>query len=208
MFGIGGFELFIILIFGFLIFGPEKLPEVARTVGKGIARFREAQADMNETLGNEKIFDPDNPDEPFKDPIEALDKLAARQEEKRKAKESADSSASSTSSATSGQGKASGVSSQTSSSAAQSEDASGSDEARQESFTERKARYERERAARKAAEAAKASKPAEPAQAAEPTEPAQPAQPASEAPASSANVPATDVVADASIPDATSGGEA
>ena len=87
MFGIGGFELFIILIFGFLIFGPDKLPEIARTVGKGIARFREAQKDMNDALGNEKIFDPNNPDEPFKDPIEALDRLAQHQEEKRKEKE-------------------------------------------------------------------------------------------------------------------------
>ena len=83
MFGIGGFELFIILVFGFLIFGPDKLPEIAKTVGKGIARFRSAQQEMNETLGNEKIFDPNNPDEPFKDPIEVLDRIAQKQEEKK-----------------------------------------------------------------------------------------------------------------------------
>ena len=94
MFGIGGFELFIILIFAFLIFGPEKLPEIGRTVGRAIAKFREAQQDMNETLGSDKIFDPNNPDEPFKDPIEALDKLAKHQEEKKAAKESQKSSAS------------------------------------------------------------------------------------------------------------------
>lgn len=124
MFGIGGFELFIILIFGFLIFGPDKLPEIAKTVGRGIARFREAQQEMNETLGADKIFDPDNPDEPFKDPTVVLDKIAQKQEEKKAAREAEEKAA-----------------------AAEAEG-----EAKQESFSERKARYERERAARKAAE--------------------------------------------------------
>ena len=35
VFGIGGTELFLILLFGFLIFGPDKLPAIAKTVGKG-----------------------------------------------------------------------------------------------------------------------------------------------------------------------------
>ena len=76
MFGIGGFELFIILIFGFLIFGPDKLPDIAKTVGKGIARFREAQQEVNEAIGDEKLIDFDNPDQPIKDPMEALDRIA------------------------------------------------------------------------------------------------------------------------------------
>ncbi|MEF2672829.1 twin-arginine translocase TatA/TatE family subunit, partial [Adlercreutzia sp.] len=42
MFGIGGFELFLILLFGFLIFGPDKLPAMAKTLGKAIAKFRNA----------------------------------------------------------------------------------------------------------------------------------------------------------------------
>ena len=82
MFGIGGFELFIILVFGFIIFGPEKLPEIARTVGKAIARFRQAQDEMNDVIKATDLYDP-NSDEPFKDPMEALDKLAKHQEEKR-----------------------------------------------------------------------------------------------------------------------------
>lgn len=149
MFGIGGFELFIILIFGFLIFGPDKLPEIARTVGKGIARFREAQKDMNDALGNEKIFDPNNPDEPFKDPIEALDKLAQHQEEKRKEKEGgASAKAASEKAAPAQTAPVAGVAG-----AGDEGQAAEDDSPRQESFTERKARYERERAARKAAEA-------------------------------------------------------
>lgn len=150
MFGIGGFELFIILIFAFLIFGPEKLPEIGRTVGRAIAKFREAQQDMNETLGSDKIFDPNNPDEPFKDPIEALDKLAKRQEEKQREKEKAASDAKAAKDRL----------------AEESADAGEGEAPRQESFTERKARYERERAARKAAEA----KAAEPAASAAPAE--------------------------------------
>ena len=152
MFGIGGFELFIILIFAFLIFGPEKLPEIGRTVGRAIAKFREAQQDMNETLGSDKIFDPNNPDEPFKDPIEALDKLAKRQEEKQREKEK--------------EKAASDAKAVKDRPAEESADASEGEAPRQESFTERKARYERERAARKAAEA----KAAEPAASAAPAE--------------------------------------
>ena len=136
MFGIGGFELFIILIFGFLIFGPDKLPEIAKTVGKGIARFREAQQEMNDTLGGEKIFDPNNPDEPFKDPVEVLDRIAQKQENKKAGTASAGTAAA--------PAQAAPAASAASGQAAES---------KQESFTERKARYERERAARKAAEA-------------------------------------------------------
>ena len=84
MFGIGGFELFIILVFAFLIFGPDKLPEVAKTVGKAIARFRSAQEEMNSVIKSTDIFDPNDPEQPFKDPVEALDKLAKHQEEKQK----------------------------------------------------------------------------------------------------------------------------
>ena len=42
MFGIGGFELFIILLFGFLLFGPDKLPEMAKTLGSALRKFKQA----------------------------------------------------------------------------------------------------------------------------------------------------------------------
>ena len=142
MFGIGGFELFIILIFGFLIFGPDKLPDIAKTVGKGIARFRQAQDEMTETLGGETLFDPNNPDEPFKDPVEVLDKIAKKQEEKKAAQEK---------SQVKSQDTPKGAESDASDKADGEND--GEEPRRAETFTERKARYERERAARKAAEA-------------------------------------------------------
>ena len=159
MFGIGGFELFIILIFGFLIFGPEKLPEIARIVGKGIARFKQAQDEVNGVIKSTDIYDP-NSDEPFKDPMEALDKLAAHQEEKRAAAKKAASRPSSAASAPSAGAVAAkaqepntaAVSGEAQQPASERQDAAGEAPARQESFTERKARYERERAARKAAE--------------------------------------------------------
>lgn len=59
MFGIGGFELFLILLFGFLIFGPDKLPAMAKTIGKAIAKFRNAQEEMSGVLKGEMVFDKD-----------------------------------------------------------------------------------------------------------------------------------------------------
>jgi TatA/E family protein of Tat protein translocase len=62
--GIGGNELIIILIFAFLIFGPDKLPDIARTIGRAIAKFRDAQNEVNEVIRQE-VYDPatdkDNP---------------------------------------------------------------------------------------------------------------------------------------------------
>ena len=51
--GIGGNELLIILIFAFLIFGPDKLPQIARTLGRAIARFRDAQNEVTQVIRSE-----------------------------------------------------------------------------------------------------------------------------------------------------------
>lgn len=55
MFGIGGFELFIILLFGFLVFGPDKLPEMARTLGAALRKFKQAQAEMEAVIKDEVL---------------------------------------------------------------------------------------------------------------------------------------------------------
>lgn len=105
MFGIGGFELFIILLFGFLIFGPDKLPEMAKTLGAALRKFKQAQAEMESVIKGE-VLDVDGS----------------------QAKKS--SSAASSASAK----------------------AKPAPTATQESFAERKARYDKERAERKARE--------------------------------------------------------
>lgn len=53
MFGIGGFEFLLILLFAFLVFGPDKLPEIARTAGELIARFRQAKEEMDTVVRSE-----------------------------------------------------------------------------------------------------------------------------------------------------------
>ncbi len=108
MFGIGANELVLILLFGFLIFGPDKLPAMAKTIGQAIAKFRSAQDEMNKVIKNE-VFDP-TAEDPFKNPLDAASKIekATKKEDK------------------------------------------------QESFTERKARYDKQRAAKKRAEERKA----------------------------------------------------
>lgn len=59
MLGIGGTELVIILVFGFLIFGPDKLPSMGRTIGRALRQFRQAQEQMNKMVQTE-IYDPLN----------------------------------------------------------------------------------------------------------------------------------------------------
>ena len=110
MFGLGANELILILLFGFIIFGPDKLPAMAKTIGKAVAKFRTAQAEMSNVIKNE-VYDPDS-DDPFKNPLDALSQI-----ENKVTKED--------------QG---------------------------ESFTDRKARYDKQREAKKAAEERRAKR--------------------------------------------------
>ena len=54
MFGsIGGPELLVIFVIALLIFGPRKLSELGRTLGKGVAEFRKAASELRDTLDTE-----------------------------------------------------------------------------------------------------------------------------------------------------------
>ena len=59
MFGIGETEFALILIFGFLLFGPDKLPGMGRTIGRGLRQFREAQEGLTKVVKAE-VIDPIN----------------------------------------------------------------------------------------------------------------------------------------------------
>lgn len=54
MFGPLGFpEMLFIVVLALLIFGPKRLPEVGRTIGKGMAQFRKATSDLRRTIETE-----------------------------------------------------------------------------------------------------------------------------------------------------------
>ena len=57
MFGIGAGEFVVILIVGLIVFGPGKLPELGRALGKALREFRKAQAALSATL-NEPLDEP------------------------------------------------------------------------------------------------------------------------------------------------------
>src|SRR5947209_2089744 len=52
--GFGGIgEMIFILMLGLLLFGPKKLPEIARQVGKVLGEFRKASAEFQAQLNDE-----------------------------------------------------------------------------------------------------------------------------------------------------------
>ena len=52
---IGGTEILVILFVVFIFFGPKKMPEIGRSIGKGVREFREAmrsiQSDIQSAAG-------------------------------------------------------------------------------------------------------------------------------------------------------------
>lgn len=58
MFGIGGFELFLIVLFAFLLFGPDKIPVFLKTLRKAVTKFREAEQEVSAALKQE-VIDPE-----------------------------------------------------------------------------------------------------------------------------------------------------
>ena len=72
MFGIGMTELIVILVIALLVIGPKKLPDVARSLGKGLREFRKATSDLKEEFQMDEIdeikdFEVDNDINPNKD---------------------------------------------------------------------------------------------------------------------------------------------
>lgn len=57
MLGIGAGEFAIIAVFAFLLFGPDKLPQIGHTVGRAIRQFRETQEKMTAVVQSE-VIDP------------------------------------------------------------------------------------------------------------------------------------------------------
>jgi TatA/E family protein of Tat protein translocase len=74
MFGIGAPELLIILVVALLVLGPKRLPEMARSLGRGMAEFRRASNEFTRSL-TASVDEPPTPPAPpaatVKPPAEA-----------------------------------------------------------------------------------------------------------------------------------------
>ena len=56
MFGIGGIEFAAIVVLALLLLGPDKIPQVARTIGRFMREFKKYQAMMESTFRAEMLL--------------------------------------------------------------------------------------------------------------------------------------------------------
>lgn len=50
MFGLGGQEVFWLLLIGLILFGGKKLPELARSMGQAVREFRRVTREFNDAI--------------------------------------------------------------------------------------------------------------------------------------------------------------
>ena len=63
-FGIGGWEILLVLVVALIIWGPRRLPEIARTLGKIVRTLRKASFDLTSTVTKEIEGIENNPSSP------------------------------------------------------------------------------------------------------------------------------------------------
>jgi Tat protein translocase TatB subunit len=74
MLNIGPQELLIVLIIALVVVGPQRLPELGRTIGKALREFRKIQDDVKDTLKFDLNTDPEpyvRPTQPQRPPTPA-----------------------------------------------------------------------------------------------------------------------------------------
>jgi sec-independent protein translocase protein TatA len=64
---IGPTELLVILIIALMVFGPKRLPEIGRTIGKSLREFRQASSDLRGEIQRNLDVE-DHPSAPSFDP--------------------------------------------------------------------------------------------------------------------------------------------
>lgn len=71
---LGPAELLVIILFAFIIIGPEKLPQVGKSIGKAMRKLRDTQGKIDDTLREEGL-DPQSIQEATRNPFLALEKV-------------------------------------------------------------------------------------------------------------------------------------
>ena len=73
LFGISGGEVLILFLLVLLLFGPKKIPEIARTLGKGINEIKKVQRDINAEI-HRYSDEIENPVKQIKEDIQGFEK--------------------------------------------------------------------------------------------------------------------------------------